>query len=59
MHLMKSEFSHLSSKHHTQPLIIDARNRNPNIVSYKESFFDDSTCTLCIVMDLADGGDLQ
>ncbi len=33
--------------------------RNPNIVTYKESFVEESTGTLCIVMDLADGGDLQ
>lgn len=32
--------------------------RNINIVSYKESFFDDATNSLCIVMDYADGGDL-
>jgi NIMA (never in mitosis gene a)-related kinase len=34
------------------------RYRNPNIVSYKESFFEDASSTLCIVMDLADAGDL-
>ena len=28
-------------------------------MSYKESFFEDATSSLCIVMDLADGGDLQ
>ena len=28
-------------------------------MSYKESFLDDNSGTLCIVMDLADGGDLQ
>jgi NIMA (never in mitosis gene a)-related kinase len=32
--------------------------RNINIISYKESFFEDATSCLCIVMDLADGGDL-
>jgi NIMA (never in mitosis gene a)-related kinase len=32
--------------------------QHPNIVSYKESFFEDSTSCLCIVMDLCDGGDL-
>ena len=32
--------------------------RHPNIVSYKESFFEDKTSTLCIVMEHADGGDL-
>jgi NIMA (never in mitosis gene a)-related kinase len=29
-----------------------------NIISYKESFFEDATSSLCIIMDLADGGDL-
>jgi NIMA (never in mitosis gene a)-related kinase len=29
-----------------------------NIISYKESFIEDSTACLCIVMDYADGGDL-
>lgn len=29
-----------------------------NIISYKESFFEDSTASLCIVMEYADGGDL-
>ena len=32
---------------------------HPNIIAYKDAFFDDSTLTLCIVMELADGGDLQ
>jgi NIMA (never in mitosis gene a)-related kinase len=32
---------------------------NPNIVEYKDAFFEESTYTLCIVMEYADGGDLQ
>jgi len=32
--------------------------QHPNIISYKESFFEDMTSSLCIVMELADGGDL-
>jgi NIMA (never in mitosis gene a)-related kinase len=31
---------------------------HPNIVGYKEAFFEESTQTLCIVMEFADGGDL-
>lgn len=31
---------------------------HPNIIAYKEAFFDDATSTLCIVMDFAAGGDL-
>lgn len=30
-----------------------------NIASYKEAFFEQATGTLCIVMEFADGGDLQ
>lgn len=32
---------------------------HPNIVGYKEAFFEESSQTLCIVMEFADGGDLQ
>lgn len=32
---------------------------HPNIAGYKEAFFEESTSTLCIVMEYADGGDLQ
>ena len=32
--------------------------RHPNIVSYKEAFFDLESETLCIVMEYVDGGDL-
>eukprot|EP00347_Sterkiella_histriomuscorum_P005661 403355743 len=32
--------------------------QNINIISYKESFYEDATSTLCIIMEYADGGDL-
>jgi NIMA (never in mitosis gene a)-related kinase len=32
---------------------------HPNIVAYKEAFFEELTQTLNIVMEYADGGDLQ
>ena len=32
--------------------------KHPNIVQYKESFIDESSQTLCLVMEYADGGDL-
>lgn len=32
---------------------------HPNIVAYKEAFYEESSQTLCIVMEFADGGDLQ
>jgi len=31
---------------------------HPNIVAYKEAFFEENTQTLNIVMEFADGGDL-
>jgi NIMA (never in mitosis gene a)-related kinase len=31
---------------------------HPNVISYKESFFDDSSLSLCIIMELCDGGDV-
>jgi serine/threonine protein kinase len=31
---------------------------HPNIIGYKEAFFEESTSSLCIVMEFADGGDL-
>jgi len=31
---------------------------HPNIITYKEAFFEDSTNSLCIVMEYADNGDL-
>ena len=31
---------------------------NPYVVSYKEAFYDDSSSSLCIIMDFAGGGDL-
>jgi NIMA (never in mitosis gene a)-related kinase len=33
--------------------------RHPNIASYKEAFFEESTNCLCIVMEYCDNGDLQ
>ncbi len=30
-----------------------------NIIGYKEAFFDENTNHLCIVMEIADGGDLE
>jgi NIMA (never in mitosis gene a)-related kinase len=32
--------------------------QHPNVIAYKEAFFEESSSTLCIVMELADGGDL-
>jgi NIMA (never in mitosis gene a)-related kinase len=32
--------------------------RNECIIGYKEAFFEESTSTLCVVMEYADNGDL-
>jgi NIMA (never in mitosis gene a)-related kinase len=31
---------------------------HPNIIAYKEAFFEDATSSLCLVMEFADDGDL-
>eukprot|EP00826_Nyctotherus_ovalis_P065291 TRINITY_DN9594_c0_g1_i1.p1 TRINITY_DN9594_c0_g1~~TRINITY_DN9594_c0_g1_i1.p1 ORF type:complete len:235 (+),score=38.06 TRINITY_DN9594_c0_g1_i1:328-1032(+) len=49
---MKSGSSLQSSKHST------INTSHPNIIKYREAFFDDTTSCLCIVMEYADGGDL-
>ena len=33
--------------------------KHESIICYKEAFYEPETQTLCIVMELADGGDLQ
>ena len=38
---------------------IQASINHPNVAGYKEAFFETATSTLCIVMEYADGGDLQ
>ena len=32
--------------------------QHPNVISYKEAFFETKTDSLCIIMELADNGDL-
>lgn len=32
--------------------------RDPNIICYKQAFYDNPSTSLCIVMEYADGGDL-
>jgi NIMA (never in mitosis gene a)-related kinase len=32
---------------------------HPHIIAYKEAFFEESTSSLCMVMEYADGGDLM
>ena len=35
-----------------------ALTRHPNVIGYREVFFEDATSSLCLVMDYADGGDV-
>lgn len=59
--LKKVQMGKLSSKEKENALNevrILASVVSENIIQYKESFFDDHTGSLCIVMELCDGGDL-
>jgi len=31
---------------------------HPNVIGFKEGFFEDTTNCLCIIMECADGGDV-
>ena len=54
MRLMKLEFLHQLSKYWLSIIF-----RHPNIIAYKEAFFDETCSTLNIVMEFADEGDLE
>lgn len=59
--LKKVKFSNLGTKERENALNevrILASISHPNIIAYKESFLDEGTNTLCIVMEYADSGDL-
>ena len=45
-------------EHAVNDVRILASIQHPNIINYKEAFFDDDSSTLCIVMEFADAGDL-
>jgi NIMA (never in mitosis gene a)-related kinase len=32
--------------------------QNPNVIQYKEAFFEDQASCLCLIIDFADDGDL-
>ncbi|CAG9329996.1 unnamed protein product [Blepharisma stoltei] len=59
--LKKVKFSSLNQKEKenaVNEIRIMASFSHPNIISYKEAFIDEETNTLCIVMELAEHGDL-
>ena len=59
--MKKVKMQKLSSKEKENALNevrILASINHPNVIGYKEAFFEDSTNSLCIVMENADGGDV-
>ena len=59
--MKKVKMGKLSSKEKDNSLNevrILASINHPNVIGYKEAFFEDSTNTLNVVMEYADGGDL-
>lgn len=40
-------------------ILLNLKYSHPQIIAYKQAFFEDSTSSLCIVMDYAEGGDLM
>ena len=59
--MKKVKMQKLSSKEKENALNevrILASINHPNVIGYKEAFFEDATNCLCIVMENADGGDI-
>ena len=59
--MKKVKLQKLSSKEKENALNevrILASINHPNVIGYKEAFFEDSTNCLCIIMENADGGDM-
>ena len=60
--MKKVKMQKLSSKEKENALNevrILASINHPNVIGYKEAFFDEDSNMLCIVMENADGGDLE
>lgn len=60
--LKKVKMSSLSEKEKENALNevrILASLSSPFIIGYKDSFFDEASSTLCVVMEYASGGDIQ
>ena len=59
--LKKVKLDHLSDKERENAINevrILASVRHPNVIQYKEAFIDEKSKSLCIVMELADDGDV-
>jgi len=50
--------NHREKENSLNEIRILASIEHKNIIGYKEAFFDEDTNMLCIVMEIADGGDL-
>jgi NIMA (never in mitosis gene a)-related kinase len=60
--MKKVKLSKLSTKEKENALNeirILASIKHKNVIGYKDAFFDENTNELCIIMELADGGDLE
>lgn len=59
--LKKVKLVHLSEKERENAINevrILASVKHPNVIQYKEAFLDEQSQSLCIVMELCDGGDV-
>jgi len=59
--LKKVKLDHLSEKERENAINevrILASVKHPNVIQYKEAFIDEKSKSLCIVMELADDGDV-
>lgn len=50
--------NHREKENSLNEIRILASIEHKNIIGYKEAFFDEDSNMLCIVMEIADGGDL-
>ena len=53
------KLSEKEKKNALSEIRIMASIKHPNIISYKEAFFDEDDDSLCLIMEYANGGDLQ
>ena len=54
-----AKLSHKEKENALNEIRILASVKHKNVIGYKEAFFDEKTNMLCIVMEIADGGDLD
>jgi len=54
-----AKLSHKEKENALNEIRILASVKHKNVIGYKEAFFDETTNILCIVMEIANGGDLD